>query len=481
MKKLIILSFFLSISAFPQNHMQSFINRVNSLVSLDDKNTVVDSFINFVSPFGFPYIENNEANFIYRGSVTSASVSGDFNSWGLTGMNNLSGTNFFYNTRVFEANARIDYKFVTNGSNWILDPRNPNTCTGGFGPNSELAMPGYVQPWEINSYPSIPKGQIETRSIHSNNVNANYAVKVYLPPGYNSSRQYPSVYFHDGYEYIDLAKAANVLDNLIDSNLIEPVIGVFVKPNNRNEEYAGTKRNSYRLFFVNELVPYIDSIYSTKKDASQRLVLGDSYGGNISALISYNHPEVFGNCGLHSAAFQPNGYEAYGLIVNGPVKNIKWVSVWGTYEGLFLNLRLFTDSMSAKGYNYKWVELPEGHSWGLWRANIDFIITHIFPPVPSGVSDDESSTLPEENYLEQNYPNPFNSSTVINFSVSKEVFTTIKLFDVAGQEKQTLVNNFIPAGRHSLKLDLKNYASGVYLIRMTAENFLSTKKIVLLR
>lgn len=461
--------------------MQSFINHVNSLTNTNDKNAAVDSFMNFVSSFGFPYIENDAANFIYRGSVTAAEVSGDFTGWGTIAMNNLSGTNFYYYSRTFETNARIDYKFVTNGSNWILDPRNPNICTGGYGPNSELAMPGYIQPWEIINFPFVANGQIDTHNFYSYNVNANYAVKVYLPPGYNASYQYPSVYFQDGYEYIDLAKAANVLDNLIDSSLIEPVIGVFVKPNNRNEEYAFTKRNSYRLFFVNELVPFIDSIYSTKNDPSQRLVLGDSYGGNISALISYNHPEVFGNCGLHSAAFQPNGYEAYGLIVNGPVKNIKWVSVWGTYEGLFTNLRVFTDSMIAKGYDYQWTELPEGHSWGLWRANIDFILTRVFPSQPNDVDDFGTSTQPGQSYIEQNYPNPFNSSTIINFTLSEDLFTTIKLFDIKGAQKQTLVNNFVTAGRHSLKLDLKNYASGVYIIKMTAGSFIGTKKIVLLR
>ncbi len=112
----------------------------------------------------------------------------------------------------------------------------------------------------------------------------------------------------------------NVIDNLLDSLKIQPVIAVFVTPNNRNEEYAGSIRNQYRLFFVNELVPYIDSLYKTKSDPKERLVLGASYGANISALISYNHPEVFGLCGLHSAAFQPNGYEAYNLIINGPVE-----------------------------------------------------------------------------------------------------------------------------------------------------------------
>jgi len=66
----------------------------------------------------------------------------------------------------------------------------------------------------------------------------------------------------------------NVIDNLLDSSKIEPVIAVFVKPNNRGVEYADSLRNQYRLFFVNELVPYIDTNYKTKNDPKERLVLG---------------------------------------------------------------------------------------------------------------------------------------------------------------------------------------------------------------
>ena len=56
---------------------------------------------------------------------------------------------FFYKELSFESTARLDYKFVV-GSSWILDPRNPNKVKGGFGDNSELAMPQFVQPSEAS-------------------------------------------------------------------------------------------------------------------------------------------------------------------------------------------------------------------------------------------------------------------------------------------------------------------------------------------
>nr|MCU0405577.1 alpha/beta hydrolase-fold protein [Ignavibacteriaceae bacterium] len=381
-----------------------------------------------------------------------------------------------------------------NGSNWILDPENPHTCQGGFGPNSELSMPLYVQPWEINYNPNIAHGTVLTKVIFSTNVGTNYQLNIYLPPGYDSlaSTTYPTVYFQDGSEYISLGKAVNVIDNLLDSSKIQPVIAVFIKPNNRNEEYAGSLRNQYRLFFVNELVPYIDANYKTKINPHQRLVLGDSFGGNISALISYNHPEVFGLCGLHSAAFWPNGYEAYNLIVNGPVKDIKWSSIWGTYESLYTNMRDFRDYLLSANYELDWLERPEGHSWGLWRATIDRMLMYFFPDNSSDVIAEDFT--PKDFILYQNYPNPFNPRTIISWQSAVGSWQTLKVFDVIGNEVATLIDEYKPAGNYEVEFNVvqvsrPEISSGVYFYQLkigvpetsSGQGTIQTKKMLLLK
>ena len=334
-------------------------------------------------------------------------------------------------------------------------------------------------------------GTVLTKTIFSTNVGTNYQLNIYLPPGYDSlsATTYPTVYFQDGSEYISLGKAVNVIDNLLDSSKIQPVIAVFVKPNNRNEEYAGSLRNQYRLFFVNELVPYIDANYKTKVDPKERLVLGDSFGGNISALISYNHPEVFGLCGLHSAAFWPNGYEAYNLIVNGSVKDIKWSSIWGTYESLYTNMRDFRDYLLGVNYELDWLERPEGHSWGLWRASIDIMLEYFFPDNSSDVIAEEIN--PGDFILYQNYPNPFNPSTRIKFTIPsvgtarRVVFTTLKVFDLLGNEVATLVNEEKSAGEYEVELNassgIRELVSGIYFYQIQSGSFVETKKMVLLK
>ena len=457
----------------------AFIVYVNSLPEIQ-RTAVVDSFMNAAAPSGFPYITTDTARFIYRGLASTAQVAGDFNAWNPESafLQKIAGTDFFYFSRKFEMNARLDYKFVLNGSNWILDPLNPNTVSGGYGPNSELAMPEYVQPWEIETYPGTTMGTVVTDQIFSSYVAKTFQLKIYLPAGYDplQSVRYPVVYFQDGYEYISLGFADKVLDNLTDSALCCPLIGVFVRPNNRNEEYAGNLREEYQSFFVSELVPYIDGKYLTLDQASARAVIGDSYGGNISALISYHHPELFGKCGLHSAAFQPNGYEAYNLITQGVVKPIRWASVWGTYESLWQNMRDFRDFLLNHDYDLTWQELPEGHSWGLWRATIDVMLPFFFPPAFMGTS---GQLLPPGDPVRA-FPNPANHELNVVFTLREPALTRIHLFSSSGQLVFDKTDDLI-AGNYSFQLKTNRYVPGIYFLSIYAGNCFQSEKITILQ
>ncbi|MEQ9402780.1 MAG: alpha/beta hydrolase-fold protein [Cyclobacteriaceae bacterium] len=331
-----------------------------------------------------PYKENDTtAYFIYFGNVSGVGVAGDFNSWNPSGfsLGKIKDTDLWYLKRNFEENARLDYKLVLNGSSWILDPKNPITISGGFGPNSELSMPRYDPPWEIVKDEQVPSGIMVDETYTGALTGKDYQMMVYLPPGYSVEKKYPTVYFQDGAEYINLADANITLDNLIASGIIQPVIGVFVIPNNRNTEYAFDDRFKYKDFFVSQLVPFIDDKYSTIASPASRAVIGDSYGGNISAIIAFSHPEVFGNCGIHSGAFQPNNFSTNSIVMDGIKKDIRVATIWGTYEGASLppNMRKVRDYLISTGYEVAWKELPEGHSWGLWRATLDEMLMFFFP------------------------------------------------------------------------------------------------------
>lgn len=94
---------------------------------------------------------------------------------------------------------------------------------------------------------------------------------------------------------------------------------------------------------------------------------------------------------------------------------------------------------------------------------------------------DENSALPEEFALRQNYPNPFNPSTTINYQLPKNSLVTLKVFDVLGKEVAELVNEMKDAGYYDVKFDASKLSSGIYFYRITAESFIATKKLLLMK
>lgn len=452
----ILLSFFL----IPQLILaQSFQDFVNDVVATAPplRQAKVDSFMQANTQF--PLIEfGTVANYILTGNFNSVELAGDINSWqtGIDVLANIPSTNFWYLTHVYPPTARLDYKFVTNGSNWILDPNNPNQVSGGFGPNSELAMPQYVQPWEIEDYPNVPKGSIITTVLYSSGLSKNFQIKVYLPPNYDSTSSYPVAYFHDGFDYVSLGSANHVLDNLIDSNLIEPLIGVFVKPNNRNDEYASHQRFDYRDFFVDDVVPWVDNNWSTRPDSSNRATIGASFGGNISAIIAYTRPDVFYKTGQHSGAFWPNNNETANLVASSQYLDLEMASVWGTFEGGITQVwRLFQDSMTINNYPNKYFqEYPEGHSWGLWRATLDEILIELFPY--QGISVPEYVMHGEINI----YPNPANEYLFIEGDVDNQ--STYTIYEITGRVMTRGVLN-------ERRINVSSLKPGIYILEVSGK------------
>jgi len=89
--------------------------------------------------------------------------------------------------------------------------------------------------------------------------------------------------------------------------------------------------------------------------------------------------------------------------------------------------------------------------------------------------------LPQTYSLKQNYPNPFNPSTTITFSLPKEEFVTLKVYNMLGQEIRTLVNEIRQAGEYGASFNAADLPSGVYLYKLSAGRYLDTKKMVLMK
>ena len=92
-----------------------------------------------------------------------------------------------------------------------------------------------------------------------------------------------------------------------------------------------------------------------------------------------------------------------------------------------------------------------------------------------------NSEVPTSYSLNQNYPNPFNPSTNINFSIPKSGLVTLKIYDMVGREVSSLVNEFKSAGNYVVGFNASALSSGTYFYRIEANDFIATKKMVLVK
>jgi hypothetical protein len=101
--------------------------------------------------------------------------------------------------------------------------------------------------------------------------------------------------------------------------------------------------------------------------------------------------------------------------------------------------------------------------------------------ITSGTSVQNNVNAPNSFVLSQNYPNPFNPSTEISYTLSKTGLTTLKVFNVLGQEVATLVNGIETAGKHVANFNASRLTSGVYFYTLTSGNTVETKKMTLMK
>lgn len=438
------------------------------------KKSVVDSIMATI--LSFPLIENDTlATYIYRGAEKAVLMTGDAFKWSTTGtpLTNIPETDLWILNQNYENDARLDYKYIADG-NWILDSRNKLTCAGGFGNNSELRMPKYIVSPETEYYAEIPHGQLISKTAPSINLNNTRPIKIYLPPSYSfsASDSFPLVLFHDGLEYVSLANANNTLDYLIEHKKIRPIIGVFIPPVDRPNEYRGSLTESFTKFISDELLPMITSQYRILKAPKYRASVGISNGGDISQHLGFKLSDKIGNVGSFSAG----GYWYTNEYIAASKLNLKYYIDAGTYDevGFLDNNQYFVNSvLKPKGYEYQFNIFHEGHSWGNWKAHLHYALEYFFPYSDLAQSVEPISNDIRSNSIGANYPNPFRLTTTIRYNCASTNLVKIVITDAAGRTINTLVNKEMEAGTHEVEFTPTNASNGIYF----ATIFFGSKKM----
>ncbi len=250
---------------------------------------------------------------------------------------------------------------------------------------------------------------------------------------------------------------------------------------------------------------YIDwrtSEWSASLDVAFNYHMGDKIftfsGSNQS--INYTYQTVWD---LTDISLQTSGFEDYWTnclvaiddgnghpkLVWGPYPNIAVESYklyrdigsgFSVLQTLSSNTYIYTDNsveLSDPGMTIYYKVKPVAASQMLlpFSNTVDVTVT------PFKVNFEHNQLNSFQYKLEQNYPNPFNPSTIISYSIEKDEFVTLKIFDILGREVGTLVNEFKKAGNHSVEFNAQNLQSGIYLYTLTAGKFKASRKLILIK
>ena len=151
---------------------------------------------------------------------------------------------------------------------------------------------------------------------------------VWLPPAYEKElqRKFPVLYMHDGQNIMDPKtsfanmdwRADETATKLIFADKMEEIIivGIYNTPD-RLEEYSDSEKgNNYLKFIIEELIPFINSNYRTKREKDNTAIMGSSMGGLISFLAAWKFPNIFSKCACMSSSFYYDDEKAIKMVKN---------------------------------------------------------------------------------------------------------------------------------------------------------------------
>ena len=354
---------------------------------------------------GTPLIENQTRLIFLARDVDGAAprVVGDFNAWaqapgpGLPPppagnaasgtMTRIEGTDWSYLESTAFSNARLEYVLVIDApagtpatrASVRPDPLNPRSVQSFAGPRSEARMPLWVAQPEIDGPGAAPAGSIIDESVPSKELGGARRVWFYLPPGYNPTGQelYPVAFVLDGGSYVERMDVPRVLDRLIASAAIPPLIAVFSEPADRQEEYSRNPR--WRAFMSKELVPLVDKRFRTFPAPDHRIVLGSSLAAYGAVDLAIEFPSIFGLCAAIAPPAQAATLVANQAHAKAAVRSTRFFVLGGLYDSLIDGARRLRTSLDDVDAAVKYLEVSEGHSTETFRGHLDDAVRALLP------------------------------------------------------------------------------------------------------
>ncbi len=303
---------------------------------------------------------------------------------------------------------------TASGCSEVPDPSNMpwnsrgNSTAGTAESNSQVYVPSDPTFQTVNYSWQAPN------PIHGNLVDAAYPssaakqkqdanrLAIYTPPGYNARRavRYPTLYLSHGYggnevDWSTTGVASNILDNLIDSKQVEPMIVVMTNFNGFGDDCITNKAAwlaDYDSDLIDHVIPYIQAHYNASPEPSRRAFVGLSCGGDLANSLLFQHTGEFGYYGILSP------YET-GLAGLAPAIRAKVIAYFVARRHALDNVGVFLGGglqdpvhveAAAEEAILNQADIPldatfinGGHEWYVWRILLhDFLIRTAFTPTP---------------------------------------------------------------------------------------------------
>jgi hypothetical protein len=268
-------------------------------------------------------------------------------------------------------------------------------------------------------------------------------------------------------------------------------VGPVVGNKSQNSKIAMFDKNFSYLGTAVTGPPAIVRTFEVSKDGNT--IYWTTFTGNQGIYV-YNRPDEFSAYTLKDSLLQGMSIESAAW---NPVTNLLWVSNDSrglnkkysdkTWYGVNLSTKQIVDSLKLPKITPAYSDsLPRAIAFsadgktayvGLFGAAFD----RIYKFTNTGSAIEKLDEMPVGYELSQNYPNPFNPTTNIKFSLPKEGFVTLRVYNSIGQEVATLVNDFKSAGSYQVDFNASNLSSGVYVYTLSVGNYKISKKMMLMK
>jgi len=268
---------------------------------------------------------------------------------------------------------------------------------------------------------------------------------------------------------VGLINGDNVLDIAVGDQVLSetPIDKLYCWDVNGNS-LAGFPVSNLNAINSQILIGDIDN------DNNMELIIDDntrSETGEVGKYLAYNHD------GTPAAGWPVtlNGWTMFNVPCLTDIDRNGVLDIIGAGQTGFgptsnINLYLWN---TGKNYNASKIVLP------MFQYNVRHDGVYNRPTV---VSVSENSPVVVNGFeLKQNYPNPFNPSTTINFSIPKAGFVKLAVYDLLGKEVSSLVNETRGAGNYEINFNASNLTSGIYIYKMTTDEFTSSKQMILIK